>query len=73
MLTCGGLSSALQARVREGAVDDCLLAVSTALAKSEKILSTPIPLGYTRSSVRFLWIWITLLPFALSRTSQLLN
>ena len=23
---------------------------------------------YTRSSVRFLWVWITLLPFALSRT-----
>jgi len=50
------------------ALDDCLSSVSTSLAKCEEILATPIPLGYTRSSVRFLWIWITLLPFALSRT-----
>ena len=50
------------------ALDDCLSSVSTNLAKCEEILSTPIPLGYTRSSVRFLWVWITLLPFALSRT-----
>jgi putative membrane protein len=32
------------------------------------MLRTPIPLGYTRYSVRFLWIWLTLLPFALVRT-----
>ncbi|EOD41502.1 hypothetical protein EMIHUDRAFT_460918 [Emiliania huxleyi CCMP1516] len=44
------------------------MAVAADLAKCEKLVSTPIPLGYTRSSVRFLWIWITLLPFALSRT-----
>ena len=50
------------------ALDDCLASVSTNLAKCEKILSTPIPLGYTRSSVRFLWVWISLLPFALTRT-----
>ena len=50
------------------ALDDCLMTVSTDLSKCEKIISTPIPLGYTRSAVRFLWIWLTLLPFALSRT-----
>eukprot|EP00908_Phaeocystis_cordata_P018151 Transcript_29547.p1 GENE.Transcript_29547~~Transcript_29547.p1 ORF type:complete len:490 (-),score=158.35 Transcript_29547:57-1481(-) len=50
------------------ALDDLLVTVSADLAKCEKLISTPIPLGYTRSSVRFLWIWITLLPFALSRT-----
>ena len=50
------------------ALDDCLSSVSTSLAKCEQIKATPIPLGYTRSSVRFLWVWITLLPFALSRT-----
>lgn len=50
------------------ALDDLLVTVSNDLAKCEKLISTPIPLGYTRSSVRFLWIWITLLPFALSRT-----
>ena len=38
------------------------------LAKCEKMLRTPIPLGYTRYTVRFLWIWLTLLPFALVRT-----
>jgi len=50
------------------AMDDLLTTVAADLAKCEKLVSTPIPLGYTRSSVRFLWIWITLLPFALSRT-----
>ena len=50
------------------ALDDLLVTVAADLAKCEKLISTPIPLGYTRSSVRFLWIWITLLPFALSRT-----
>jgi hypothetical protein len=50
------------------AIDDGLASVCTSLANCEKLLYTPIPLGYTRSSVRFLWLWITLLPFALSRT-----
>ena len=50
------------------ALDDLLVTVAADLAKCEKLISTPIPLGYTRSSVRFLWIWITALPFALSRT-----
>mmetsp|Transcript_1560 Transcript_1560/g.3333 ORF Transcript_1560/g.3333 Transcript_1560/m.3333 type:complete len:449 (+) Transcript_1560:83-1429(+) len=36
-----------------------------ALSKCEMMLRTPIPLGYTRYSVRFLWIWLSLLPFAL--------
>ena len=42
------------------ALDDLLVTVSADLAKCEKLISTPIPLGYTRSSVRFLWIWLTL-------------
>eukprot|EP00966_Prymnesium_polylepis_P189689 4395199-Prymnesium_polylepis.1 len=50
------------------AIDDSLHAVTVSLGKSESLLRTPIPLGYTRSSVRFLWIWLTLLPFALCRT-----
>ena len=50
------------------ALDDQLATVTCALSKCEKILRTPIPLGYTRYSVRFLWIWLTLLPFALVRT-----
>ena len=50
------------------ALDDALASVSTSLAKCEEILATPIPLGYTRYSVRFLWVWLTLLPFALTRT-----
>jgi len=37
------------------------------LGTCEKLIRTPIPLGYTRYSVRFLMIWLTLLPFALVR------
>lgn len=50
------------------ALDDELTAVTCNLAKCEKMLRTPIPLGYTRYTVRFLWIWLSLLPFALVRT-----
>ena len=50
------------------AIDDEMATVTCALAKCEKILRTPIPLGYTRYTVRVLWIWLTLLPFALVRT-----
>jgi len=39
--------------------------VVSSLAKCEMMLRTPIPLGYTRYSVRFLWIWLSLLPLAL--------
>jgi len=39
--------------------------IVSSLGKCENILRTPIPLGYTRYSVRFLWIWLSLLPFAL--------
>eukprot|EP00580_Thalassiosira_gravida_P008313 CAMPEP_0201631984 /NCGR_PEP_ID=MMETSP0493-20130528/5768_1 /ASSEMBLY_ACC=CAM_ASM_000838 /TAXON_ID=420259 /ORGANISM="Thalassiosira gravida, Strain GMp14c1" /LENGTH=469 /DNA_ID=CAMNT_0048103415 /DNA_START=299 /DNA_END=1708 /DNA_ORIENTATION=- len=39
--------------------------VISSLGKCEAMLRTPIPLGYTRYSVRFLWIWLVLLPFAL--------
>ena len=37
------------------ALDDLLVTVAADLAKCEKLISTPIPLGYTRSSVRALW------------------
>ncbi|KOO23569.1 hypothetical protein Ctob_009805 [Chrysochromulina tobinii] len=50
------------------AVDDELDRITCSLAKCEKLLRTPIPLGYTRYSVRFLWVWLSLLPFALVRT-----
>lgn len=50
------------------AVDDELDRITSSLAKCEKLLRTPIPLGYTRYSVRFLWVWLSLLPFALVRT-----
>jgi len=50
------------------AFEDELATVTSSLAKCEKLLRTPIPLGYTRYSVRFLWVWLTLLPFALVRT-----
>jgi predicted membrane chloride channel (bestrophin family) len=42
--------------------------VTDALGTCEAFLRTPIPLGYTRYSVRFLWVWLTMLPFALTRT-----
>ena len=49
------------------ALDESLAAVSGDLGKCESFLRTPIPLGYTRYSVRFLWVWLTMLPFALTR------
>lgn len=39
--------------------------VLSAVGRCEMMLRTPLPLGYTRYSVRFLWIWLSLLPFAL--------
>ncbi|KAL1512201.1 hypothetical protein AB1Y20_005465 [Prymnesium parvum] len=50
------------------AIDAQLTSLTKALGTCEKLLRTPIPLGYTRYSVRFLWIWLTLLPFALVST-----
>ena len=44
--------------------------LTTSLGTCEQLLRTPIPLGYTRYSVRFLWIWLTLLPFSLYRTFE---
>lgn len=35
------------------------------LSACERILSTPIPLSYTRHTARFLLIWLLLLPFSL--------
>ena len=44
--------------------------LTTSLGTCEQLLRTPIPLGYTRYSVRFLWIWLTLLPFSLYRSFE---
>ena len=42
--------------------------LTLSLGACEQLLRTPIPLGYTRYSVRFLWLWLTLLPFALFKS-----
>ncbi|PRW56885.1 UPF0187 chloroplastic [Chlorella sorokiniana] len=47
------------------AMDGNLTALEDALGTCERILRTPIPLGYTRHTSRFLMIWLTLLPFTL--------
>jgi len=49
-------------------MDVCLANVSTELTNCEQLVRTPIPLAYTRSLLRFLWLWLTLLPFSLVRT-----
>eukprot|EP00957_Ditylum_brightwellii_P172148 13105606-Ditylum_brightwellii.AAC.1 len=46
-------------------IDEQFCEIMTYLGTCEKLLRTPIPLGYTRYSVRFLWVWLTLLPLAL--------
>ena len=49
-------------------IDEEFSKMTEALGKCEKLLRAPIPLGYTRYSVRFLWLWLSLLPFALAGT-----
>ena len=49
-------------------IDEQFGKITGELARCEKLLRAPIPLGYTRYSVRFLWLWLTLLPFALANT-----
>ena len=49
------------------AIDESLATVTEDLGKCEALLSTPIPLGFTRYTLRFLWAWLYLLPFALTR------
>lgn len=49
------------------AIDSQFSEVTSALSACEKVLRTPIPLGYTRYTVRFLFLWLFLLPFALVR------
>mmetsp|Transcript_32748 Transcript_32748/g.49356 ORF Transcript_32748/g.49356 Transcript_32748/m.49356 type:complete len:514 (+) Transcript_32748:225-1766(+) len=51
-------------------LDEQLSNLVSSLSTCEKLLRTPIPLGYTRYSVRFLWAWLVLLPFALVHTFQ---
>merc|ERR1712129_294251 len=54
----------LNEQQRQG-LDFLLMDVTAALATCDRIIRMPIPLGYTRSTVRFLWLWLSLLPFAL--------
>lgn len=49
-------------------LEDELGDVASNLGQCERILRQPIPLGYERSTVRFLWMWLLLLPFALVPT-----
>jgi predicted membrane chloride channel (bestrophin family) len=50
-------------------MDQCLLVgVGRELADCEQLLRSPIPVAYTRSLLRFLLVWLTLLPFALIKT-----
>mmetsp|Transcript_140930 Transcript_140930/g.270427 ORF Transcript_140930/g.270427 Transcript_140930/m.270427 type:complete len:541 (-) Transcript_140930:63-1685(-) len=49
-------------------IDSQLDGITSSLGTCEKLIRTPIPLGYTRYAVRFLWIWLSLIPFALANT-----
>ena len=49
-------------------IDEEFGVITKALGECETLLRTPIPLGYTRYSVRFSWLWLSLLPFALVNT-----
>ena len=79
-LTPATLTTALSLGVRQrmpsldvserAAMEAELSQVISSLGTCEKLLRTPIPLGYTRYSVRFLWAWLSLLPFALCRTFE---
>ena len=46
-------------------LEEQLGAVASNLAQCEQILRQPIPMGYKRYTIRFLWLWLLLLPFAL--------
>lgn len=49
-------------------LEDELGDVASNLGQCERILRQPIPLGYSRSTIRFLWLWLLLFPFALVPT-----
>jgi len=49
-------------------IENTIVSVGKLLGDCEHLLWTPIPLAYTRSLVRFLWLWLSLLPFALVHT-----
>eukprot|EP00419_Tripos_fusus_P006335 CAMPEP_0172680292 /NCGR_PEP_ID=MMETSP1074-20121228/16665_1 /TAXON_ID=2916 /ORGANISM="Ceratium fusus, Strain PA161109" /LENGTH=440 /DNA_ID=CAMNT_0013498601 /DNA_START=1 /DNA_END=1320 /DNA_ORIENTATION=- len=59
----------LNEQQRQG-LDFLLVDVTAALTTCDRIIRMPIPLGYTRSTVRFLWVWLSLLPFALVGTVE---
>ena len=46
-------------------LEDELGDVASNLGQCERILRQPIPLGYKRYTIRFLWLWLLGLPFAL--------
>lgn len=54
--------------LQKNRLDEELSQVSDTLSKCEYLIRTPIPLGYTRATTRFLFLWLTLLPFALVRS-----
>lgn len=47
-------------------LDQNLTQLADVLGGCERILRTPIPLSYTRMTTRFLFVWLLLLPLALS-------
>ncbi|KAK3247875.1 hypothetical protein CYMTET_42642 [Cymbomonas tetramitiformis] len=44
------------------AIDNNLSSISEYVSQCERILSTPVPLSYTRCTQRFLFVWLLLLP-----------
>ncbi|CAE8724251.1 unnamed protein product [Polarella glacialis] len=59
----------LNEQQRQG-FDTILWDITSQLVRCERLLRAPIPLGYTRSTLRFMWLWLMLLPFALSKTFE---
>lgn len=58
-----------EAKLEGGALmclDQNLTQLADVLGGCERILRTPIPLSYTRMTTRFLFVWLLLLPLALS-------
>eukprot|EP00667_Euglena_gracilis_P009061 EG_transcript_9197 len=58
-----------EAKLEGGALmclDQNLTTLADVLGGCERILRTPIPLSYTRMTTRFLFVWLLLLPLALS-------
>jgi predicted membrane chloride channel (bestrophin family) len=46
-------------------MDESVRVLQESLGSCEKILTTPIPISYTRHTGRFLVLWLTCLPFVI--------